>query len=141
MGLEELLNKTREKYQDWFIDMENEQVYYLLAAPYLSLTEGMDAFEIAWDEAVNHIAVTAYLPGQFITDQSFLPYKVYEYKIIVHVLYLKLEVKDNEIERLKLKDPEDLKWLLNYRKVLESEEVCYYPEVFEKMYLSDSGKK
>lgn len=85
MSLEELLNKTREKYQKWFIDKGNEQIYYLLDTPYFSLAEDMDQFEIAWDKSVNHIVVTAYIPGQFITDQSFLPDKIYEYKIIVHV--------------------------------------------------------
>lgn len=110
-----------------------------MAAPYLSLTEGVDAFEIVWDEAVYHLAVAAYLSSQFITDKSFLPDKIYEYKIIVHVLYSKLVEKDNEIERVKLKALEDFKWG-NYGMILESEEVCYYPEVLEKMYLFDSRK-
>lgn len=134
MSIEELLNKTRKKYSFWFTDDNSDNVYYLLDDPTLFLTDGMDPFQVEWDEEVNHIAVAAYLPGKLIGDFPVQLGNEQEYRIFARVLYLKLAVEDEEIERLKAKSAEELKMELFRRKILHTEEVCYFPEKFEELF-------
>lgn len=135
MNIEKLLNETREKYDFYFIDMENDQIYYLLDDPALCLTEGKDPLQVEWDEEVNHIAAAAYIPGRFIGDSNHED----DYRVITRVFYLELAIEDEEIERLKTVTKENLKMELLGRKILNIEEVCYYPERFSELYLEQHG--